>query len=383
MTKPAALARVAQLVALGAWERLRNPRGGVPRSPQEITPEWLSRALGDGARVRSVRLLGEARGTTTRGSLEVKYDAAGPSQLPERVFVKCTSSVAQRLMLGLGGFIHGEPGFYAAVRPSLEIEAPAGYFGAVDRRSWRSVVITEDVVATRGARFWGPELRLARSQVEDLLGNVARWHGATWASPRLEGWRWLKTPAEQMRVIDSLVSLANRAPVGARRAEAVIPDQLRDSYPRLYAGMRRSMQIASRGPLSYLHGDLHVANTYLTAEGKVGVADWQIGLKGSWAHDYAYILSTALEVEERRAWERDLLGLYLDRLAGAGGARLRPQQAWLAYRQATFYPYFAWTYTLGRSRFQPAFAPEQVSMTMIRRIAAAVVDLESLAAVGL
>lgn len=387
-TKAAALARVAQLLATEGWERVRpaarSGGAGVPGSPQEITPQWLSRALATGTRVRSVRVVGGSTGTTTRGALEVSYDAPGDTPaLPRRLFVKCTSTVAQRLMLGLGGFIHGEVGFYTAVRPGLEIEAPAGYFGAVDERSWRSIVVTEDVVATRGARFWAPGSRLTRPQVEDLLENAARWHGATWASPGLERWRWLKTPAEQMRVIDSLVGLANRAPVGARRARAVIPPRLRDSYPRVYDGMRRSMEIASRGPLSYLHGDLHIANTYLTADGRMGVADWQIGLKGSWVHDYAYILMTALEVEDRRAWERDLLDRYLDRLRAAGGAKLRPTEAWLAYRQATFYPYFAWAYTLGRARLQPAFQPEEVSLTMIARIAAAIDDLDSLGAVGL
>jgi len=57
--------------------------------------------------------------------------------------------------------------------------------------------------------------------------------------------------------------------------------------------------------------------------------------------------------------------------------------AWQAYRQSTFYPYFAWLYTLGRSRFQPSFQPQDVSLAMVQRIATAIGDLDSLAAVGL
>lgn len=55
----------------------------------------------------------------------------------------------------------------------------------------------------------------------------------------------------------------------------------------------------------------------------------------------------------------------------------------LAYRRATLYPYFAWVYTVGRSRLQPEFQPAEVSLTMIRRIAAAIDDLDSVGAVGL
>jgi aminoglycoside/choline kinase family phosphotransferase len=147
--------------------------------------------------------------------------------------------------------------------------------------------------------------------------------------------------------------------------------------------MRRSMQILSRGPRTYLHGDLHIANTYRTQEGTMGIADWQVGLKGSWAHDVAYLITTALGVEDRRRCERELLDIYLQRLAAAGGGAVSRQAAWMAYRQATFYPYFAWVYTIGRSRLQPSFQPDEISLTMVERIATAIEDLDSLSAVGL
>jgi hypothetical protein len=286
-------------------------------------------------------------------------------------------------MLGLGGLIEGEPGFYNHVRAHLRIEAPVGYFGAVDSGSWRSIVVIEDVMATQGAHFWRPSTRVSRQQVEDLLNNVAGWHGALWDSPRLARWRWLKTPTEQMQVIDSLIGLANRMPAGVERAGSVIPPALRGRQADLYEGLRRSMRLATSGPHTYLHGDLHIANTYLTRHGRMGVADWQAGLMGSWACDYAYIFATALEVEDRRAWERDLLEFYLDRLVAAGGGSIGKSDAWQAYRRSMFYPYFAWVYTLGRSRLQPRFQPDEVSLTMVRRISAAIHDLGALSAVGL
>jgi aminoglycoside phosphotransferase (APT) family kinase protein len=147
--------------------------------------------------------------------------------------------------------------------------------------------------------------------------------------------------------------------------------------------MRRAMRIASHVEMTYLHGDLHIANTYVSREGRMGVADWHVGLKGSWAHDYAYLLATALDVEDRRAWEHDLLDFYLERLAAAGGQALPREKAWRAYRQATLYPYFAWVYTLGRSRLQPNFQPDEVSLTMLARISTTIDDLDSLGAVGL
>jgi hypothetical protein len=379
------------VLAAAAGERARGVSatraGDVPRSPEEVSAQWLSAVLCEavaGARVLSVVPRARSNGTTTRAALEVIYNEVGSAAaLPSRLFAKCTATVAQRLMLGLGGLIDGEPGFYTHVRPTLEIEAPIGYFGAVDTRSWRSIVLTEDVADSRGALFWRPSTAITPEQTEDLLANAATWHGALWDSPRLGRWGWLKTPADQMRVIDSLLALANRTRAGAERARAVIPAGLRGRQDDIHAGMRRSMDILSRGPHTYLHGDLHIANTYSTREGKMGIADWQVGLEGCWAHDVAYLITTALEVEDRRRFERELIDFYVERLPANGGAALTREAAWTAYRQATFYPYFAWIYTIGRSRLQPSFQPDDISLTMIERIAAAIDDLDSLGAIGL
>ncbi|MGN6168119.1 MAG: phosphotransferase [Solirubrobacteraceae bacterium] len=390
-SKGAAARRVARVLFAGVRERAARARPlsaeEVPRSPDEIAAEWLTAALctpAAGSLVTSVRTGGGSSGTTTRRSLELSYNDVGVAAgLPTKLFAKCTTTLAQRLMLGLGGFLYGEPGFYMRVRPELQIEAPMGYFGAVDRRSWRSIVLIEDVVATRGASFWQPSTRVTRSQIEDLLSSVAGWHGMLWGSARLAGWRWLKTPAEQMRVIDALIGLANRLPVGAERARGVIPSGLRQRQTDLYAALRGSMAMSSQGPPTYLHGDLHIANAYVLDGGGMGVVDWQVGLKGSWAHDYSYIVATAREIEDRRAWEGELLDFYLEHLAAAGGDRIARGRAWSAYRSALLYPYFAWVYTLGRSRLQPNFQPDRVSLTMIERISTAIDDLDSLGVISL
>jgi hypothetical protein len=385
-----ALRRLGQVTAGDVRELVRRRPAAelreVPHSLREIGPQWLTAVLcreAPGARVTSVRPIGVSAGTTTRARLQIAYNDTGTAAgLPTQLFLKGTITRAQRVMLGLGGFIHGEPGFYTHIRPGLDIETPRAYFVAGDARSWRSVVVMEDVVSTRQAAFWRPGIRTTRRQIEDLLAAAATWHGALWDSPRLTGWTWLRTPAEHMALIDALVGLADRTRTGTKRASHVIPASLRGRQADLFVAMRRSMALASRGPRTYLHGDLHVANTYLTGDGVPGVCDWQVGLQGSWTFDYGYLLAAALETEDRRAWEHDLLDFYLERLGAAGGQRIPRTQAWEAYRRSTLYPYFAWVYTLGRSRLQPSFQPTETSLVMLQRISAAIDDLETLDALG-
>ncbi|HWD66042.1 MAG TPA: phosphotransferase [Solirubrobacteraceae bacterium] len=388
-TKRGALARAGRVLAAEARLCLGPPRPeSVPRTPDLLTAEWLTAVLCRGvprAEVTSVtRPRAASWGTTTRAALQVAYNQAGTGAgLPRHLFVKCTSSVPQRLMLGMGGLISGEAGFYEHIRPQLEIEAPAGYFGTVDAQSWRSIVVMEDVSVTRGACFRTAE-PLSRAQMEDLLASVARWHGALWESPSLATtWNWLRTPAEQARLIEALIGMADRTGAGARRAAAALPPNLRDRQAELFEGMRRSLTWLGEPPHTYLHGDLHLGNTYATPDGRMGVCDWQVGLRGGWAHDVSYLLITGLDVRDRRSWERDLLALYLEQLTQSGGVAPSEPDAWLAYRRATLYPYFAWIYTLGRSRLQPRFQAPEMALTLIGRIAAAIEDLDSLGAAGL
>lgn len=50
-------------------------------------------------------------------------------------------------------------------------------YGVVDLRSGRSLSLLEDLVASKGASFCTPQTSISREQIEDLLGNMAVWHG--------------------------------------------------------------------------------------------------------------------------------------------------------------------------------------------------------------
>jgi len=106
-------------------------------------------------------------------------------------------------------------------------------------------------------------------------------------------------------------------------------------------------------------------------------------MQGGWFYDYAYLVSTALDPDDRRACDKELLEHYLERLVEAGGKAPTFDVAWLRYRQAVFYAYSAWSFTIGRAFYQPKMQPDAVSLACIKRVAAAIEELQSLDAVGL
>ncbi|GAB4008901.1 phosphotransferase [Nocardioides ultimimeridianus] len=357
----------------------------VPASAHHFTTEWLTAVLCadvDGAEVVAFDVPEAHAGTTCRAALRVVYNRAGQDAgLPEALFTKSSASFAQRLMLGGADVLHGEAHFFMRFRPRIEMEAPLGYYGAVDARSWRSMLLMEDIASTKGARFNEPTTPITRAQLEDLLTNMARYHGACWEDPELAV---LKTPNDFYRNLSTFVRMGPRTAIGMERAKSVIPASLYGHADKLWEGTRRCLDLATTsGPQTLLHGDGHVGQVYVTGEGRMGHTDWQGTMRGAWFYDYAYLVSTAIEREQRREWERELLEHYLTGLAEHGGRPPAYDEAWLRYRQAVFYAYSAWSFTIGRAFYQPKMQPDEISLACINRVAAAIEDLDSLAAIGL
>lgn len=374
--------RTALVAAHVALEQLRPTRArgrdAVPSSPDAVTDEWLTEVLCrdvPGARVIWSQTEQASVGSSTRWRTELRYNQAGHAAgLPSVVFSKTTQGFKQRLMLGFIGILAGEPTFFRDFRPSLDIEAPLGFHGGHDPHSWRSIAVIEDVIATKGAEFVTAQRPISRSEIEDLVSTMAVWHGRFWEAPEVVRNERLHCPVEYVRRSAETFGIVEVAKAGVEMAGEVVPPGLRgrtdDALEALWAGLEE----CSRGPATLLHGDPHIGNTYVTRDGKMGFTDWQIIQRGSWHYDLTYLVNGALAVEDRRAWEEDLLDLYLDRLVDAGGPRLDRDEAWAAYRRQAAWPYFAWLMTLGHGAMQPNMQPDAVSIEMVRRTAAALDD---------
>jgi len=243
------------------------------------------------------------------------------------------------------------------------------------------IVVMEDVVATKGARFNGDGDAISRSEMAELLGGLATLHGRYWGASELRREHpWLRDTRTYLRDNDRLIDMKRWAAVGTEAAGELAPQSLRGRMDDIWRGVVACNAEAAQRPATLLHGDAHIAQTYQTREGRMGLADWQVLLHGGWAWDVSYIMSTGLEIEDRRAWEKDLLGHYLDRLAAAGGPAMSFDDAWRPYRQNVLYAYTAWAFTIGYNRSVRVVQPEVTTARLVRRTAQAIEDLESISA---
>lgn len=100
----------------------------------------------------------------------------------------------------------------------------------------------------------------------------------------------------------------------------------------------------------------------------MGLTDWQTMARGHWSRDLAYLLATAVSVENRRLWEHDVVKIYLEELLENGGPKVTEAEAWLELKGQSLGALFYWTLTLTPGKSMPDMQPEEASYTFIQRI---------------
>jgi Ecdysteroid kinase-like family len=381
-------ARVLTVTAYAIAEHLPGERravrlADVPRSAEALTPEWLTAALcrdEPGARVLSFEVGRGSDGTSNRRAVRVTYNQAGSEAgLPTDLFTKTTATLRTRLTAGLANMPAGEAAFYNRVRPTVELDSPAGYYAAHDPRTLRSIIITEDVVVTRGATFGDTAKPASRTEAEAMVAQMARYHAAYWNSPRLTTeFGDIATAEDFLLGMARMINFEHRSLIGLERARDVVPPDLLRRQHDLWPALLASMTFHRTRPQTILHQDTHPGNWFRPGTDKMALHDWQGLARGLWATDVAYAIASGLRIEDRRAWERDLLALYLEQLAEAGIQPPPYEEAFLDYRREHLHGLFFWLFPMGAGRFQPDMQPRDEMLADIERTSHAAADLDTL-----
>ena len=356
----------------------------LPVAFEDITPRWLTGALcpgHPGAEVVEHKLVDVVQGTSNRRAIEVVYNDAGTAAgLPTKLFCKATHAMANRMTIGLSGGAEAETNFYNHVRSLLDIEAPPGVYARVDLDTLNSIVIMRNI--DDEVTEWCTHLTpIDRTRAEGQIRLLADLHGAGFSNARVQQEAGRFTTWEEFFTRTLVFGLREGSEEGFRRAEDLIPARLHKRHAEIWPATMASIELTRANP-TLVHSDVHLKNWYITDAGDMALSDWQCATRGHWARDFAYTVGTALTVEDRRAWERDLMALYLDRLHAAGGPKVGFDEAWLAYRQQLLTALTWWTITYNPAPGMPDMQPMETSKMFVERLATAMDDVESLDAFG-
>jgi Phosphotransferase enzyme family len=370
-----------------AFERLARPkawrRDDVPCAPRAITPEWLTAVLCEkhpGAMVTQVEIKSASAGTHERHRLLLSYNEAGRrAGLPGSIFTKSLPSVVTRMIGGFNGTARVEGQFFVQLRPLLQIEAPVGYHAAFDRRTFASILLLEDLVATKSATFCDHRTYVTREMADDMIDVLAALHARFYGDRELATrYRWVAGYPRWFTIGAEKMSLEYYTRKAFEAASHVIPGKVMAQRDKVWPAAMRALAVHEGEGQGLIHSDVHIGNWYRTAAGKMGLCDWQCLSRGHWSRDFAYAVTAALTPADRRMWEKDLLARYLERFAELTGSRPDFDESFRHYREQMVHALLMWTITLCHSPLLPNMQPEETTLAMIARITTAMADLDSI-----
>jgi Phosphotransferase enzyme family len=353
----------------------------LPLSYDALTTDWLTDALcksHPGAKVASFALGPVDSGSANRRKIALVYNEKGKAAgLPNKLFCKATHDLANRVVLGISGGAMGEVLFFNHVRPLLDIEAPVSCFAGFDASNINSLVILHDISADVTS-FCDHKTEMTRARAESQMRLLARAHGQGYSKLELQAAlkKIVTWPEFFTKTLDFGMEAGSNK--GFLDGIDVIPASTFRRFNEVWSKTLQSVNLHNSLPLTLMHGDVHLKNWYIAGNGEMGLSDWQCVSRGHWSRDVCYAIASALTVENRRLWEKDLLRFYLDQLHAAGGPRVGFDEAWLHYRQQLMTALTWWTITLAPTDDIPDMQPRDITLEMVRRIGTAVDDCGSL-----
>ncbi|CAH0498083.1 ecdysteroid 22-kinase family protein [Novosphingobium sp. CECT 9465] len=331
------------------------PDGGIPFDPEAYSAETLNAIIAPwrpdvriaNVRVKEAKRYGDGMvSTAARAFLDVEYAAGAPADLPRHLVLKLGRSPD----FMIGPLYQNEVRFYNVLRPEVtDIEAPFTLGGSYDPSTQAFALLLGDLT-DQGAVFPNVLAKNTLEQVRALLDVLARLHARYWKSPRFAsdlGFLETHTQGELATFMHEFVPQAIQHEIDTENFKREMVARLRTSGDELRRGVARLHQHQQTLPHTVLHGDTHIGNTYLLPDGRAGLLDWQLTVRGHHMHDVNYLITTALPIDVRRDNERDLLTFYLDRLQAYGVTEVPGfDETWDEYRRCLVWGvYIGWLTT--------------------------------------
>ena len=370
------LSAVRAAGAIGADAVLRG--SSLPSTPEDLArPEVLGPLLG--REVRDVRLTGvEFPSSNCRNFLLEVEELDGSTT---SVYAKLpTGDFGARLFANTVGYWDLECRFSRDVAPSVPLRVPEVY--AVAQRRSRFVLLLEDLHQLPGARLFvnadvlaGVDLDRARRCLSAFAELHAHFHD--WDPARRDAlvpWSTHSFASPRGRTLSPAL---NRAAIrrAVQRAPGLVDEQLAAAYLRTLDSWDAMLDLWYSGPLTLVHGDSHLGNTFEYDEGsgpRVGLLDFQGVHWAPGIRDIAYFLINSLDHETLADVEQDLVDHYLAELESRGVV-LDRDETWRLYRAFAFQVLVVGVVATGLGGFTES---DTVVETMLARQVAAMTRLD-------
>jgi hypothetical protein len=348
----------------------------VPETMDGFTPAFLTAAMQQrvpGIVVEAAEQLDHIHGASSKVRMRIRTNR---NDVPNSIIVKGGFETHSRLMRDMNA---NEVNAYRWVVPTVEVNTVECYYAGLGPNG-DGLVILEDL-NLRGVRFLRLMEPIGFELARDFLTDIARIHARWWNAPELFGgerFDWLQDASEfgggiwqYFAILDDPEKYAwfrNAPRAAAMPTELLDPARVRAAHAAMIAAHADE-------PVTINHGDTHLGNLFVTAEGKPAFLDW-MPRRGPWSLDVSYFITAALDYTYRREWEGALIQHYLASLAALGVEAPGFEHAWHCYKREMIWGHLIWL--LNSSDYQT----ESNNTAAGARFATAMIDHDTFGLLG-
>ena len=348
---------------------------GFPIRPDELDAATLDTmlrqagVLGNGRVAAATwELIGTGKmGDNARHTLTLE---GAPDDAPRTVVAKYPAlDPATRQRAAGGGIYRKELLFYRNLAHHTSMRTPAIHATELDETGAAMLLVMEDLApAEPGSQFVGESHDHALLVIEQAARLAASFLG----DPQLTPADWIMSPQKPDTAEFVQALLVDAWPNFVERFGGELTDE-QLAFGHRYIPHHQHFACRDVGARTLNHGDLRSENILFSADEAITV-DWQTIQEGDPLTDLAYFLGGSCTVDDRRAWERELVEDFRGRLS-EHGVDLASNDAWARYRAAAMHgimiTVLGATYSTADERSDAMF------LTMIQRHLQHCIDLDA------
>lgn len=352
---------------------------------EDVSTSWLNEALQGtwpGVKVAAVRRGAVFGHKQNKFRVEAVYDPSGTQPPVSQFIVKGNFPGENDPSTGSAWAMASEVRSIRDLAPQIAAPAMPDWY-KITVEADAADILMEDLTP-KGAVFFDAFRTLDLGHAMAFMDGFARMHASSWNSRALAAGGSMgpeSVAGENRRMLHEMYFPGFFRPENwqsyvKRPRGRAIPRAFQDlskaetAWHRMWDALRGSAMVV-------VHGDEHLGNLYVQADGTPGVIDW-VGRPEHWVIGIVYFMLCSLDIIDRRRWERALISHYVTRLR-AYGVTDAPNfdDAWFLYRCASFYPVVTW---LNNSA---TWQPEAINTANVVRAAVAAVEHDAYGLLGI
>jgi hypothetical protein len=300
----------------------------IPRTVDDLTPEWCAEALGRSIDAVTAKPLGVGVGLV--GQL-FRLELDGPDGTSTVVAKLAAPTDESRFVATVLNMYGREAGFYTELSARTKIKHPSCSYAAHDPETQDAVLLIEDV-STRG-RMLDQVAGCSVADARSAIRSLAELHACFWDDSSLDELPFLKRLCDDPYPGAVAFAYETAWPPVQEFFPDLIDERVKAFGDRYAAQIPALFAKLSEPPLVLSHGDWRLDNLFVTPDDDVIAVDWQLIDRSVGPRDLAYFATASFDVADPAEYQT-AFDTYMDDLAERG---VTPDRDWAfeMYRYGT------------------------------------------------